>query len=182
MSPLSKPLGIDLTIIVDVANVMGARPDGWWKDRTAAALRLRREVSALAECGLAAADLPGEALGERTAGERCFPSWVLVLEGKARAAASADDTGSPVPAEPARGEVSAEGSYESRQVPADAVPLVRLVLAPGSGDDTVAELAANLGGGRIVVTADRELRRCCEQAGAVVTGPRWLLDLLSRVI
>jgi 8-oxo-dGTP diphosphatase len=131
VSPLSKPLGIDLTIIVDVANVMGARPDGWWKDR---------------------------------------------------AAAAADDNGSLVLAEPAQGEVSAEGGYGSRQVPADAVPLVRLVLAPGSGDDTLAELAADLGGRRIVVTADRELRRRCEQAGAVVTGPRWLLELLKHVI
>ena len=164
MSPLSKPLGIDLTIIVDVANVMGARPDGWWKDRAAAALRLRREVSALAERGLAVPDLPPEALSERPGDERCFPNWVLVLEGKARAAAAADDNGSLALAEPAQGEVSAAGGYGSRQVSADAVPLVRLVLAPGSGDDTLAELAADLGGRRIVVTADRELRRRCEQA------------------
>jgi hypothetical protein len=166
-----------LTIIVDVANVMGARADGWWKDRAAAARRLRREVSALAERGLAVTDLPREALAERRADERCFPSWVLVLEGKARAAAS-DDDASPASAGPARGEVGAEESYGSRQIPADAVPLVRLVLAPGSGDDTLAELAADLGGRRIAVTADRELRRRCEQAGAVVTGPRWLLELL----
>jgi len=182
VSPLNKPHGIDLTVIVDVANVMGARADGWWKDRAAAALRLRREVSALAGSGLAVTDLPREALHERPADERCFPSWVLVLEGKARAAASADDDGSPVLVEPAQGEASAQGSYGSRQIPADAVPLLRLALAPGSGDDTVAELAADLGGRRLVVTADRELRRRCEHAGAVVTGPRWLLELLERVI
>ena len=177
MSPLSKPLGIDLTIIVDVANVMGARADGWWKDRAAAASRLRREVSALAERGLAVPDLPPEALSERPGDERCFPNWVLVLEGKARAAA-ADDDGSFVLAEPAPGGARAEGSYGSRQIPADAMPLVRLVLAPGSGDDTLAELAADLGGYRVVVTADRELRQRCVQAGAVVMGPRWLLELL----
>lgn len=182
MPPLSKPVGIDLTIIVDVANVMGARPDGWWKDRAAAALRLRREVSALAERGLVVTDLPREALGEGPAGERCFPNWVLVLEGKARAAAAADHHGSLAIAEPAQGEVSAEGGYGSRQDPAAAVALVRLVLAPGSGDDTLAELAADLGGRRVVVTADRELRRRCEQAGAVVTGPRWLLELLKDVM
>ena len=181
MSPFSKPLGIDLTIIVDVANVMGARADGWWKDRAAAALRLRREVSALAERGLAVTDLPREALVERPPGERCLPNWVLVLEGKARAAASADDAHL-VPAEPAQGEVSAGGSQGSPQVPPDAIPRVRLALAPGSGDDTLAELAADLGGGCIVVTADRELRRRCEQAGAVVTGPRWLLELLKHVM
>src|SRR4029077_8925808 len=32
---------------------------------------------------------------------------------------------------------------------------------------------------RIVVTADRELRRRSQAAGAAVTGPRWLLDLLG---
>jgi hypothetical protein len=27
-------------LVVDIANVMGSRPDGWWRDRAAAALRL----------------------------------------------------------------------------------------------------------------------------------------------
>ena len=36
------------TVVVDVANVMGARADGWWRDRAGAALRLCREVMALA--------------------------------------------------------------------------------------------------------------------------------------
>jgi len=55
-------------VVVDVANVMGARPDGWWRDRAGAALRLGREVAALAR-----ADPSNE--------------WVLVLEGRARDAA-----------------------------------------------------------------------------------------------
>ena len=29
-----------VTMVVDVANVMGSRPDGWWKDRAGAATRL----------------------------------------------------------------------------------------------------------------------------------------------
>ena len=61
--------------MVDVANVMGARPDGWWRDRAGAALRLGREVSALARRG-----------DEATAD---VAEWVLVLEGKAREAAAA---------------------------------------------------------------------------------------------
>ena len=28
------------TLVVDAANVVGARPDGWWKDRAGAAARL----------------------------------------------------------------------------------------------------------------------------------------------
>jgi hypothetical protein len=30
----------DVTLLVDIANVMGSRPDGWWHDRAAAATRL----------------------------------------------------------------------------------------------------------------------------------------------
>lgn len=54
---------------------------------------------------------------------------------------------------------------------------VRVVPAPGSGDDTVAELAAPRwpGENRVVVTADRELRDRARAAGASVVGPRWLL-------
>ncbi len=35
-------------LLVDVANVVGSRPDGWWRDRTAA---MRRLVQALAGSG-----------------------------------------------------------------------------------------------------------------------------------
>jgi hypothetical protein len=39
---------------VDIANVMGSRPDGWWRDRAAAATRLLDELERLdgAEVGL----------------------------------------------------------------------------------------------------------------------------------
>jgi hypothetical protein len=33
-------------VIVDVANVMGSRPDGWWRDREGAARRLIAELAA----------------------------------------------------------------------------------------------------------------------------------------
>ena len=33
-------MGVRLHVIVDVANVVGSRPDGWWKDRAGAATRL----------------------------------------------------------------------------------------------------------------------------------------------
>jgi hypothetical protein len=33
-------------IVVDVANVMGSRPDGWWHDRAGAARRLHEQVLA----------------------------------------------------------------------------------------------------------------------------------------
>ncbi|MFV6026112.1 NTP pyrophosphohydrolase [Streptomyces sp. NPDC056264] len=55
------------------------------------------------------------------------------------------------------------------------VPGVRVEEAPGSGDDLIAELARGAGGRPcLVVTADRELRRRVEEAGARCTGPRSL--------
>jgi 8-oxo-dGTP pyrophosphatase MutT (NUDIX family) len=57
-------------LVVDCANVMGARADGWWKDRADAATRLRDELGLLTETRLAPFD-------------RCFPEIVLVVEGAA---------------------------------------------------------------------------------------------------
>jgi hypothetical protein len=34
-----------VVLVVDVANVMGSRPDGWWRDRAAAAVRLLDEIA-----------------------------------------------------------------------------------------------------------------------------------------
>jgi predicted RNA-binding protein with PIN domain len=36
-------------LIVDGMNVIGSRPDGWWRDRTGAALRLLARLQALAD-------------------------------------------------------------------------------------------------------------------------------------
>lgn len=51
---------------------------------------------------------------------------------------------------------------------------VRVVAAPGSGDDTIVELAENAADRPrvVVVTADRELRTRVRATGADVTGPR----------
>ena len=37
-----------VVLVVDVANVMGSRPDGWWRDRSGAATRLAGELAPLA--------------------------------------------------------------------------------------------------------------------------------------
>ena len=132
-------------VVVDVANVMGARADGWWRDRAGAALRLGREVDALARRG-------GEATSE-------VRMWILVLEGQARQAAA-----------PLR---AGEGEGEPL--------LVRVVSAPGSGDDAIVDVVAEAVARDetcLVVTADRELRRRCEELNASVVGPRGLLALL----
>ena len=39
-------------MFVDGNNVMGSRPDGWWRDRAGAALRLVAEIAPLAHGGI----------------------------------------------------------------------------------------------------------------------------------
>ena len=80
-----------VTIVVDVANVMGSRPDGWWRDRAGAAVRLHAEIARLAASGRAILrDEPGEAgePGENEAEQASVPGFVMVLEGAAKAAAA----------------------------------------------------------------------------------------------
>jgi 8-oxo-dGTP diphosphatase len=141
-----------LTIIVDAANVVGSRPDGWWRDRAGAARRLIEEIGALAMSGVVS--LPESVNVPEL--KQWFPRFIVVLEGAA--AAAADPT-------PGSGDAA-----EQR--------LVRVVRAKGSGDDEIVRQAAETSGPCLVVTADRELRARCEAVGAAVTGPRWLLDLL----
>jgi len=82
-----------------------------------------------------------------TAG-RLEPPVVIVLEGRARAGVD---------------EAEADG--------------VKVVHAPGEGDDAIAAIAK---GNRdvVVVTADRELAARVRAANAEVVGPSWLLNRL----
>ncbi|MGH3772112.1 MAG: NUDIX hydrolase [Pseudonocardiaceae bacterium] len=102
-------------LVVDAANVVGSRPDGWWRDRAGAAQRLLRTVAAAGPGVLA---LPQGGFG-------WVPRPVLVLEGAA--SRTPDVTG------------------------------VEVVRAPGSGDDTIVNVARTTGD-CVVVTADRHLR------------------------
>ncbi|MGW6022069.1 NTP pyrophosphohydrolase [Streptomyces sp. NPDC055099] len=59
----------------------------------------------------------------------------------------------------------------------ESVEGVRVVPAPGSGDDRIVELAAEAEGRPcVVVTADRELRRRVGEWGAESVGPRTVRD------
>jgi hypothetical protein len=168
-------LGTRVTIIVDGANVVGSRPDGWWRDRAGAAVRLHDNLAKLAqrgEQGIPAGELtasegpaaggrgpaPGHDHRAQQAGAASLVrvTVLLVLEGAARKAV-------PRIAERARGDSDGE---------------VQVVSAPGSGDDEIVRQAQRLAGHCIVVTADRELRRRCVAAGARVAGPSWLYGLL----
>lgn len=58
-------------LIVDAANVVGSRPDGWWRDRAGATVRLRDSLARLAGSGVSP-ELPPPV------------EVVLVVEGAAR--------------------------------------------------------------------------------------------------
>ena len=147
-----------LHLVVDAANVVGSRPDGWWRDRPGAARRLAGQLVAVlvarpedlvdtldgqvpTATGTAGSDLAHAALQVH-----------LVLEGAAR---DVDD------------------------LPTH--PLLDVVHAPADGDSAIAALAQRLADGPdrvLVVTADRELRERVRGVGADVTGPGTLLDAL----
>ena len=128
------------TLLVDVANVVGSRPDGWWRDRAGASSRLLDRL----------ATLPGTAVPGPDGAPVPVVALVAVVEGQAR------------------------------QVPAP--DGVRVVRAAGSGDDALAEVAAELADADddlLAVTADRGLRARLP-AGTRVAGPGWLLAALER--
>ncbi|WP_410568548.1 NUDIX domain-containing protein [Amycolatopsis sp. cmx-4-61] len=68
-------VGQELVLVVDAANVVGSRPDGWWRDRHGAAERLRDQLAKLAEAGV-----PDPADPTVT----WWPRIILVVEGKAK--------------------------------------------------------------------------------------------------
>jgi hypothetical protein len=106
-------------LIVDVANVMGSRPDGWWRDRRGAATRLLSGLPALlgAEVGAPAEGGPEPGALLRLA------AITAVVEGAARGATEPD--GILVVAAPADGDTTivelaaAEASLRPLVVTAD---------------------------------------------------------------
>ncbi|WP_133800008.1 hypothetical protein [Kribbella caucasensis] len=149
-------------IVVDAANVIGSRPDGWWRDRAGAARRLLTSLTVYQQHPDTHADI------------------TVILEGAARAAANpptaADRPSAAGP--PAVGRPPSAGSPDQPYGELD------IVLASGSGDDTIVDVvraAADEHQGRpiSVVTADRALRARVEALGATAAGPRWLLDRLQ---
>ena len=148
-----------LHLVVDAANVVGSRPDGWWRDRAGAARRLAGGIVALLVSRpedlveLLDGTTPHSA---ETAGSDLAVAAVqvhLVLEGVAKAV---DD------------------------LPTH--PLLDVVHAPADGDSAIVEEADRLtaaGATPLVVTADRGLRRRLPEQ-ALIAGPEWLNRLLGR--
>jgi hypothetical protein len=63
----------EVALVVDMANVVGSRPDGWWRDRAGAATRLMRQLD----------DLVGRVVTGPTGEPLRVTEVVAVLEGAA---------------------------------------------------------------------------------------------------
>jgi 8-oxo-dGTP diphosphatase len=194
------------TIIVDVANVMGSRPDGWWRDRAGAAVRLHDQIVRLAASGRAI--LPADArtvVDARTPRDARTPCDARIpprdprtprdarIPGGVRTPGgirSQDDVRSPGDTVRPGFVLVLEGAANAAATRLPPAPSgvrapspvrpgeVRVVQARGSGDDAIVAVVRELPGRRVVVTADRELRARCVAAGAEILGPGWLLGLL----
>lgn len=70
-------------VVVDVANVVGARPDGWWRDRAGATSRLITRLAAL----------PGRSVPGPDGVPMLVEEVVAVVEGQARAVPDQDGVG-----------------------------------------------------------------------------------------
>jgi 8-oxo-dGTP diphosphatase len=142
-----------LQFVVDAANVVGSRPDGWWRDRAGAAARLRDRLAELVAAGVSARDVgvPPDPPADEP-GWRWWPRLTLVVEGRAR------------------GTVEVSG-----------VRVVSAAADGDSAIVAVAEeaVAARPRDRVLAVTADRELRRRVRAVGASVLGPGTLLGLLE---
>jgi len=194
----------DLTLIVDGANVVGSRPDGWWRDRAGAAVRLYDELAGLAErgaAGIPAAQLAtgedGEApvgpeqagtgqVGQGQAGQgqagsgQAGSGQADTRQAGTRQATQQDGPQTVAVVLVLEGAAKAAASRIAARTAgasrdrAGDLGTVQMVSAPGSGDDEIVRLARSRPGQRIVVTSDRELRRRSVAAGAQVAGPSWL--------
>jgi 8-oxo-dGTP pyrophosphatase MutT (NUDIX family) len=143
-----------LRLVVDAANVVGSRPNGWWHDRLGAARRLRDQLGALARDGITAPLLPAELQVGGLDG--LFPTVSLVVEGAAR---------------PLAGEARDLAWWDSA---------ITTHAAPHDGDASIVDLARESvarGEQALVVSADRALRRRLD-ARAHVAGPAWLIGRL----
>lgn len=138
-------------IVVDSANVVGAVPDGWWKDRRGATERLRDRIEALVAAGVGVRPAfvgVSPDLGIK----QVFAEWVFITESTAR---GIDST-------PHVRVIDAEESGD------DAI-----VATVASGVERESHV--------MVVTSDAELRVRCGAAGAVTTrGSAKFLKLLEQ--
>ena len=109
----SGALGVmPVTVVVDVANVMGSRPDGWWKDRAGAATRLLTLLP----------DLVGRDVAGSDGVQVVIEQLVAVVEGAAKAVEAPE--GVVVVRAPKGGDDSIVSAAEERDVAGEHIIVV----------------------------------------------------------
>lgn len=158
--------------VIDGANVIGSRPDGWWRDRPAAAARLHRRIQRLLTATEPLLDAAGPP--ERV---------MLVLEGAARAGVPAGPT--TLAARPTPGasppSLATTSTPTEPSTPPRPTPELTVVHAPASGDDAIVATAAAARARVRVFTSDRGLRARLAEIDARVYGAGALWALLDQV-
>ncbi|MEF2976714.1 NUDIX hydrolase [Subtercola sp. YIM 133946] len=161
---LEGELGRPTVLVVDSANVVGSRPNGWWRDRLGATNTFASALQRRAALGFT-----GDSLGIGLPGTRWWPETVLVVEGQARGAA--------LPVDP----TDAGSTYQTGVG-------VRILPAERDGDQAIVDAVRGYFAATtlpvaprvFVVTADRELESRVTALGASVHGPAWLWALLDE--
>jgi 8-oxo-dGTP diphosphatase len=159
-------LGERTTLVVDAANVVGSRPNGWWKDRAGATSALLTRIEDAAAGGFDLGD-----------GVVRWPRVVVVVEGQASSVA-----------ETWTGDEAREAllpAVEVRVAERDGdqavVDVVGELFASADADADAGAAAQAAAGTSVVtvVTADRELVERVEMLGATTLGPGSFLQLLD---
>ena len=176
-------------LVVDAANVVGSRPDGWWRDRPGAAARLVAALAAALRSGALTSPVTVILEGAARSGVPATPTETGPGQGAGRGGGDAAEgarSGSGGDAADGTGAGAGAGSGGGGGAGAGAgadgaIPTLRVLHAPTDGDSAiVAEVIALVGAGAevTVVTADRGLRARVVAAGGDVVGPSWLRDRL----
>jgi len=112
----------DPVVVVDAANVVGSKPNGWWRDRAAAAAGLAESLRALGDAGW-----PSAVLG--LPHHLWWPHVVVVLEGQAK---RMPDPAAPYPLEFVRAPADGDSAIIDR-VAAEADPSQAIVVTADRG-------------------------------------------------
>ena len=176
-----------MIVVVDVANVLGSRPDGWWRDRAGAAGRLLDRLDAL----------PGSTVDGPDGEPARVDRLIAVLEGAARSAA----TGRTAPVGPGHSIEVIEAQRDGDAAVVEFVDALGTEAGTETGTGVGTESGTGVGtesgtgvgtesgtrvgtggpgpGDVLVVTADRGLRARLPAAVRTV-GPNWLNGLIGR--
>ncbi|MHB8219194.1 MAG: NYN domain-containing protein [Acidimicrobiales bacterium] len=168
-------------------NVIGSRPDGWWRDRAAARKRL---VTELAGAVRGLSPRSPQNMGADAGGGDAGSGGGDAGSGAGDAGSGAGDAGSGAGGTGSGGDgadrcgggpnqvvVVFDGRHQAAEVARGAELGLEVVFAPGgpdAADRVIAEMVKNTGdpAGTVVVTSDRALAREVRAAGATVMGGR----------